>query len=791
MGITSDNVNNNILGAKRAQELTKGIAALENSKGDLSANKSELKTLFSQKYFNSTADKATIDKKIEVLEAKIKEAEEKIADLKDQIDGKQDKLTKISEELAEKIAEIVTDTGVLEEDYRQGVTDAIEEARQEYLTAPTSKKKGGNQTFNDFLIIHMKSLDGIANRRQTGIQNAIDELSAPQGQLKKIADDMGNVIDDIDGLEDSYATEKSTLVMLKHTRNNMTDAAKSYQTSDTDPSVPIFTPEKAELADGYLSKYNSRLAGRDNQVSRATAEDRQAIVDKYKGMAGNATGNDKYSVDNEQLVNFGNQFEDMLSEMTNAGFTKAEMLNAISEAYPSIGISHTDDGAAYIPYGHWAQDEARSLLPQETKAGAIYTKFTDVFSAIEGSGQRDDLQVAEMGNAINNDDIINEMAKNDYSWKECAYTLTRLWPASGIEYKLGDKEITIPKGNGDQAAIYDKLANDILANYDVTVNRGTPAAEGDVADVERHDPVGFSIGNESYEFVIDRAPEGILNNFNELLGYDGQDGIEELRIFDTNNDGIIDANDKDSDGNKMLDKLLLMNVSHADGNKDVLNLNKQEQNIENDMTNYEFLSASQLGISKIDLNSYTKKEQQRADGGTDDFIDINNSLVTGTFDITVNGDKVEGYQKFATDDYMNAIYGHMMGENIYSELAQDQLNEGMDAYDDANNNIKDLIDFRDTLKNGDGLIDGDIKSALTSKLVSSMNNVRGEKSKLVARENIKYSQSALGNTTQETTEMTEKKADKVITNHLDNCEDSKKGKKLKEELEDNGYLNEN
>ena len=95
---------------------------------------------------------------------------------------------------------------------------------------------------------------------------------------------MEGLIGDNDGLNDRYATSKSTLDLLKLTRDNMTSAAGSYQTSDTDPSVPIFTPAKEDLADGYLAQYTTRMANMENQQVVGNTETKNAFIEKYKAI---------------------------------------------------------------------------------------------------------------------------------------------------------------------------------------------------------------------------------------------------------------------------------------------------------------------------------------------------------------------------------------------------------------------------------------------------------------------------------------------------------------------------
>ncbi len=692
-------LNSNILGAKRASELTKVTGNLNSIYSKSRTEQKEaLSQLFQQKYFNSTTEKAAIDKQIESLEDKIKEFDDKIKEIENQISDKQEELDKLKSDIADKVAKIVADTEEYEATCKERVDQAMDNALYHYKNDSHSKKNGGERTLEEFIIEQMTLVNNQITTGRTGIDRAIEELGTPQTELNGLIKDMEGLVGDIDGLDSQYATTKSTLDLLKLTRNNMTSAAGSYQSSDTDPSVPIFTPAKEDLADGYLAQYTSRMANRENQTTTVSDTDKNAIIGKYKESAAEQTqGVDPYSINNEQLECFSKALDNgLLTEMQGAGFTQKEILESVKEIYPSIGISHGDDGSIIVPYGHGAE------------AQAVYDKFLDNFNTGEKSNQRDDLQVAEMDKAIKNDKIVTEMKGNNFTWKEAAYTMTRLWPAAGIGYNLGEKEVTLPIGDENSKGTYDALEEEIKKNYpDVTINRGTADELEPVEDVKRNDPVGFHIGDNSYEFVIDRNKDGVINDFTEMMGANGVDGMEELAMFDTDGDGVIKGDE--------LENVLVLNTEHT--NRD-----------------YEFLSAKQLGIESIDLNSFTEKTQSRGDGveGEEDFININNSLITGTFDVKMkDGTDAEGYQKYVTDDYLETVYNPILGENIYSELDGSTVDNVIDdAFKAADDKLGDLNEFADLIK--DVKEYGNIKAALRTKLNNAQNEAYGYKAQQMA-----------------------------------------------------------
>ncbi len=725
-------LNSNILGTKRASELTKVTGNLNSIYSKSRTEQKEaLSQLFKQKYFNSTTEKATIDKQIEALEDKIKEFDDKIKEIQDKIEDKQSELDKLKTNISGKVEKIVADTEEYEATCKRRVDQAIDNALYHYNNDSHSKKNGGERSLTEFMIEQMGLVNSQITSGRTGIDRAIEELGTPQTELNGLVNDMEGLVGDIDGLNSQYATTKSTLDLLKLTRDNMTSAAGSYQTSDTDPSVPIFTPAKEDLADGYLAQYTSRMANRENTQTTDVDRplDKNGVIEKYKSTAKPQTqGVDNYSMKNEQLVSFSEALNNgLIEDMEKSGFTKKEMLDSINEIYPSIGISHGDDGAAVVPYGHGKD------------AQKVFTQFLDSFNQIEGGTPRDDLQVAEMDKAIKNDKIITEMKNNNFSWKETAYTLTRLWPGGGIGYNLGEKEVTLPIGDDKSKGTYDALEEEIKKNYpDVKINRGDVDNDQNVTDTDRIDPVGFHVGDNSYEFAIDRNQDGVLNDFTEMVGANGVDGMEEMKLFDTDGDGILKGDE--------LKNVLLLNTEHT--NRD-----------------YEFLTAEQLGIESIDLNSFTQKTQSRGDGveGQEDFININNSLITGTFDVKMkDGSSAEGYQKYVTEDYMEAVYNPILGENVYSELDGGTVDNVIDDnFKEAGDKLGDLNEFADLIK--DAKAYGNIKAALRTKVNNAQNEANGYKAQQMSSNIDGYNAQAQ----KVDLEMSVDEADRIINTYLD------------------------
>ena len=142
------------------------------------------------------------------------------------------------------------------------------------------------------------------------------------------------------------------------------------------------------------------------------------------------------------------------------------------------------------------------------------------------------------------------------------------------------------------------------------------------------EPQGFqdSEGNQ-YDFFIDKDGNGDLSNESEFLGYEGgKEGQEaawsEMTDLDTNLDGIVDANELTAGG-------VMVYKTDANGNQQALTIEEA------------FGEDSDLAIST------TQHEEAKEGVGPNNFntgVGSENNELWGTFDVTLNGETLNGYQ---------------------------------------------------------------------------------------------------------------------------------------------------
>ncbi len=135
------------------------------------------------------------------------------------------------------------------------------------------------------------------------------------------------------------------------------------------------------------------------------------------------------------------------------------------------------------------------------------------------------------------------------------------------------------------------------------------------------DPIGFtdSDGN-TFDFVIDRNKDGMFNNASEFLGAIGN--WSEMEKLDKDGNGIVEGSE--------LSGIMLLKTG-LDGVQS-------------------FIQAMALNI-KIYLDSYFEADKGEKDE--------NGNTVLGDYEVSVDGEKHEGYNTLDSMDYLNKKYGNM------------------------------------------------------------------------------------------------------------------------------------
>ena len=466
-------------------------------------------------------------------------------------------------------------------------------------------------------------------------------------------------------------------------------------TQDTDDTTEVNKPDEADEADdvggadeqaevntpkdttGTTEASKSGAAKTDADKTQAV----QDILSKYP--IGTATGTvDDYSMDNPALVAFKQAVDGgILTQLANQGFTQSDIIDIISQAYPSVHITNNSTGGYTCPYGHGEAAhnfyasfiEKIKSLPNatvknlQTELDTLNSKINQNNSKLEKLNGTIDKLEKEIEEAITT--AINSSTNIQEAQKEEASKIIREELA---KYSIARGEITYDEFKDNVAARLDavtasgqaQLSNivsnliaserkmDSLSGYidelktlstlNATLGTQAAAKETELAnalnnsnnnDPGRCDPIGFSVDGTRYDFFVDKDNNGNITNETEFLG--AQDGWSEMTALDTDHDGKVSVAEMAN---------IKIVVTAADGTQTVK-------------------SAAEIFASddNVDLNSYLTMNQDFENGNT----------LLGSYSLTMNGQQVnDGYNTMDTLTWLDDNYNFTdedEGKNRFSQ----------------------------------------------------------------------------------------------------------------------------
>lgn len=196
------------------------------------------------------------------------------------------------------------------------------------------------------------------------------------------------------------------------------------------------------------------------------------------------------------------------------------------------------------------------------------------------------------------------------------------------------------------------------------------------------EPQGFqdNEGNQ-YDFFIDKDQNGTLSNETEFLGYEGgKQGQEaawsEMTQLDTSGDGIVDANELAAGG-------VMVYKTDANGNQTAMTIEEAFGKDSDLAINTQQHETAKEGVGPNNFNTGTGSE---------------NNELWGTFDVTLNGENLNGYQ---TNDDINWLKENYNFSDYANEngLTSGEAGEGLeteDAQEAVSTELQQHIDFFNT-----------------------------------------------------------------------------------------------
>ena len=428
-----------------------------------------------------------------------------------------------------------------------------------------------------------------------------------------------------------------------------------------------------------ISLLRENFDSKENKTTSDVNEKAKSIKEKYCSDLESYNG-DVYSISNPELKAFKQALNDnLLNELSKEGFNKTQIIEIISQSFPSIGIKNGDDGQYECPKGHdsesseiyvdfvnalleatggesseisSARQELNNLnLQIETNNNELKTKQKEIQqlqkeieelmnNAIEESEEIAKNQKESAKSAVNKrlDEYIQSNGTMSYEefQNNLANDLDSLEGISNSKLSNIVLDMLDAQNKMSTVKIYLKDINSLMKDNETLTNKAQDAKEnldnlldkqkeeGISADddAKETDPIGFLHKNTRYDFFVDKDNNDDLSNENEFLG--AKNGFLELINLDKNKDNKVDA------------KELIQNDI-----KVVVTKNNGSQTVKN---------ASDIFDEGdfIDLSSYTKKDTTLENG---------NKLL-GVFDVKFDDEMLDdkGYQTLDKIEWLDKNY---------------------------------------------------------------------------------------------------------------------------------------
>lgn len=441
----------------------------------------------------------------------------------------------------------------------------------------------------------------------------------------------------------------------------------------------------------------------------------EEIKEKYCSNLAEFSGDD-YSGDNPELQALNKALDDsVVINLGQEGFTKSQIIEIISIAFPSVGIASTgEDGKYTRPYGHGEEgsqiydrftshllfatgEDSEDLLTKRNELAKLNAQIAtnnhsmqildvtidalqkevedQINEAIEDSEDIQEENKKKAQDAVSNRLSEYKNSNGKMTYEEFQQNISS--DLSGISTKTGRKlsevvvsmidanhKMNLLKGYVSEMSeltsnneALTTQANSVKDEITELVKEQAENAGSADSDAECTDPIGFSTDTARFDFFIDKDNNSDISNANEFLG--AENGFSEVKALDTDSDGIVTGEELDS-ANVMVVK------TNSDGTQEIVKASS-------------VFSSDGDGIN---LSSYQNTNEDIGNGNT----------LLGTFSATVNGNSMEGYQTLDSNEWLDSNYDFT-----------DKI-EGKGDYAQGDDYVEEAVDFSDkinifTLKN--------------------------------------------------------------------------------------------
>ncbi len=464
-------------------------------------------------------------------------------------------------------------------------------------------------------------------------------------------------------------------------------ATSEQITKIKEASVDGFTEDELQELqndgiDVELIKQNSKALEEAKQKSEPATQEvvDQKIAELKAKYTEGISGNDHdYTSNNPELVAFNKAVgEGMLKDLADAGLSKSQIVDVISQVFPSIGIANQGekyacpngmDADAHTIYDNFVkelakvtQGETPEMLDLRAKIVSLSNEIVnnnanlkllelniallqdeveaDIKAAIEESKEIADDQKEAANDAVKKNLSAYSGSKGEMSYEDFQKNLSRdLDEVAGTaDSKMASVILKIVNSERKMATLDryltqmgslmkkgESLTGELKESQTKLDSLAKTQAENPAdcqtdADCQRVDPIGFASEDKRFDFFVDKDENSDITNENEFLG--AEKGFDEVKALDTDNDGTVTKEELEKGNIKVVQ-------TNADGTQEIKNV----------------ADVLKDGDS-IDLNSYNEVGEDIGNGNT----------LQGTFNMNVDGKTVEGYQtldnvKWLDDNY--------------------------------------------------------------------------------------------------------------------------------------------
>ncbi len=460
---------------------------------------------------------------------------------------------------------------------------------------------------------------------------------------------------------------------------------------------------------------NNSTQGTDTitKTSKKSESDIQAkaaeLKQKYNSAASSFSG-DKYSASNPEVQALNNMLDDYaIADLAKEGFSKSQILQIISIAFPSVGIAPIgEDGEYTLPYGHGAEaqkifqrfssqlvastgEDSEEIKAAKARLSMLNNQITannktmrmlettilqlqkevetQINDALEESEDIQEEHKSKAKKVVNKrlKEYANSKGKIDYKTFQSNINSDLDGLQTSTNHALGNVVNNLLDASykmnllnkhvsklGDLSKSNKKLSKEattVKTDLDEMVQEQMENAGGGDEQAHCTDPIGFSSKKARFDFFIDRDNNQDITNENEFLG--AKDGFAEMAALDTDKDGLVTSQELDAGNVKVIKTM-------DDGSQSIVNASDV------------FTSAA----DGINLNSYKSTNQNIGNGNT----------LLGTFSATMNGQDMKGYQTLDSNKWLDANYeftDEVAGTGRFSQ-DKTEVAEALDYSDKVN-----------------------------------------------------------------------------------------------------------